>query len=344
MTKYTMLSTNSTQGLTGEILTDKRVNGKDRPWRRYKVKNIALATIYEQLELKKHERVQTCGNYLTFTECKTDSNHPKRLKKAFFCRDRLCPTCSWRKSLATAHQVRMVCHTALLERKMRFILLTLTVKNCAGYDLSSTIDAMFAGFQRLTQLKRWKDSVLGYFRSLEVTYDVKKETYHPHFHVLLAVPSGYFDTKQNLYIKQTEWIALWRQVMRLDYTPVVDVRIVKPNKKRKDSDALTSAVAEVVKYSVKPEIYDLPPESLQSAIKTLDSVLKSRRLVSYGGLLKNVSRALKIADVEVEDLVHTGDDVLSSCNCAVCGSDLVDHMYKWQESNYVGFDPQSIKN
>ena len=83
MTKYTMLSTNSTQGLTGEILTDKRVNGKDRPWRRYKVKNIALATIYEQLELKKHERVQTCGNYLTFTECTSDSNHPKRLKSVF---------------------------------------------------------------------------------------------------------------------------------------------------------------------------------------------------------------------------------------------------------------------
>ena len=344
MTKYTMLSTNSTQGLTGEILCDKRVNGKDRPWRRYKVKNIALATIYEQLELKKHERVQTCGNYLTFTECTSDSNHPKRLKKAFFCRDRLCPTCSWRKSLATAHQVRMVCHTALLERKMRFILLTLTVKNCAGYELSSTIDAMFAGFKRLTELKRYKQSVLGFFRALEVSCDSKKETYHPHFHVLLAVPTSYFKSTENLYIKQTEWISLWRDSMRLDYDPSVDVRIVKPNSKREGSDAISSAVAEVAKYSVKPELYDLPIEALQRAVETLDDALKSRRMVSYGGLLRTVSRALKVADVETADLVHPGDDELAGCTCAVCGSDLVDHMYKWQESNYVGFDPQSIKN
>lgn len=45
-------------------------------------------------------------------------------------------------------------------------------------------------------------------------------TYHPHFHILLAVPTNYFSKN---YIKQSEWTDMWQRAMKLDYTPIVHV-------------------------------------------------------------------------------------------------------------------------
>ena len=47
---------------------------------------------------------------------------------------------------------------------------------------------------------------------------------HPHIHVLLMVPSGYFSRG---YVTQTEWQQSWQMSARLDYPPVIDVRRAK---------------------------------------------------------------------------------------------------------------------
>ena len=44
------------------------------------------------------------------------------------------------------------------------------------------------------------------------------------------VKSTYFKGKGN-YIEQDEWTALWQQSMRLSYTPVVNVKVVRPGNK-----------------------------------------------------------------------------------------------------------------
>ncbi len=136
---------------------------------------------------------------------------------------------------------------------------------------------LFAGFQRMTQVKRYTQAILGQFRSLEITYNAKRDDYHSHFHALLAVPPSYFNGTHDLYIKQPEWVALWRDAMRVDYDPSVDVRIIRANKNREGSDAISSAAAEVAKYAAKPNIYDLPPDALETVIDTLDGALKGRR-------------------------------------------------------------------
>ena len=73
---------------------------------------------------------------------------------------------------------------------------------------------------------------------------------HPHIHVLLMVPSGYFS---HGYVKQTEWQKSWMMSARLDYSPVIDVR---RGKKSSSSGGATSAdttgaALEVSKYATK---------------------------------------------------------------------------------------------
>src|SRR5690606_12341063 len=111
--------------------------------------------------------------------------HEKRLTWANFCRVRLCPMCAWRRSLVIAHQIKAVAHEAVKRQSMRWLFLTLTIRNCTGDDLIDTISHLMKSWRRLSQRKLFSDVVVGWFRSLEITRNLLDDTYHPHFHVLL---------------------------------------------------------------------------------------------------------------------------------------------------------------
>ncbi|MDI5829445.1 protein rep, partial [Salmonella enterica subsp. enterica serovar Kentucky] len=49
-----------------------------------------------------------------------------------------------------------------------------------------------------------------------------------------------FNAKTDFYVKQYRWVELWRDCLRVDYDPNVDVRAVKP---RKPKDGQTLACA-----------------------------------------------------------------------------------------------------
>ena len=131
--------------------------------------------------------------FLSFKECPLGHHEGKKLVRANFCRDRLCPMCQWRRSMKLAYQVNQVCHLAFLEKPgLRFLFLTLTTRNVRGDKLKAAIDEMNYGFSKLMNRKEVKRSVEGYFKAIEVTYNSNREDYHPHFHVILAVKPSYF--------------------------------------------------------------------------------------------------------------------------------------------------------
>ena len=85
---------------TGEVLQpliDKSSTGRIRPWKDKKSKDDQLANLYYSLSLhqgdyyyNKAERLNNCGNILTFSE--EDSNN-KKLVYSNSCRVKLCPIC-----------------------------------------------------------------------------------------------------------------------------------------------------------------------------------------------------------------------------------------------------------
>lgn len=125
--------------------------------------------------------------------------------------------------------------------------MTLTVKNCYGEDLKDTLDLMTSAFNKMNQRKAFKKAIKGYFRSLEITYNKEEDTYHPHFHLILAVNKNYF-TDDKTYLSQSKWTRLWKESLKVDYTPVVDVRRVKSKDKN-----FSKVIAETAKYTVKSE-------------------------------------------------------------------------------------------
>lgn len=201
------------------------------------------------------------------------------------CRRRWCPVCSWRRSLKTWAQLTERL-PGLLEQNgpVRWLLLTLTVRNCSIDELPATLDAMTGGWRRLINARGWPATA--WVRGLEITFPRSGEA-HPHFHALLAVKPSYFT---HGYVPQAEWVRRWKHACRLDYDPVVDVRRVKPLSPavaEACGDAFAEAMGglrEVSKYVTKPA--DLG-ERADDAVRGL-AALKNRRFIDSGGWLRGV--------------------------------------------------------
>lgn len=316
-------------------LQDISKNGKERPWRKHKKESMGLKEAYDRLGMDDRAvRVAMCGSRLLFRVC--DQGH-KRLKAGMFCQLPLCTMCAWRRSLLIFAQVNDILHESMKREKLRFLFLTLTCRNVPGYELADTLDMLFKAWTSLSRRKKFKNSVVGWFRALEITHKMHADQYHPHFHVILAVRPSYFT---HGYIKQSEWVEMWQASMNVDYTPIVDIRVARAKKK---GQGIESAVAEISKYAVKGEDYIDPSDEAGTdlAVETLDSALKGRRLIGFGGLFRKVRRDLKQVDAEKADLVKINDDdTEEECNCEICGGIMVEVIYQWHVGlrNYVEVD------
>lgn len=253
---------------------------------------------------KKSYRVKECGTFLEYKVFKTGE---KKLHNANFCKVRLCPMCAWRRSLKIFGQVSQVMNIAKGETSNKFIFVTLTQKNVKGEDLKEEIDNLYKSFNRLMLRKKIKMMSLGWFRALEVTYNKKDDTFHPHFHMVIMVKS-YYEKNKNLYIDQAELTEMWKQSLKIYYNPIVHMTSVKIKKGR----TIETAVAEIAKYSVKESdmiikdedgVFDL--DQTDENIRILDDALAFRRLTAFGGQLKEIHNLLKLDDPENGDLINT---------------------------------------
>lgn len=305
------------------LLKDVSSTGKTRPWADHHKGSQALAALYDYMAdpsgdgtqtspdaaryLALSQRLMSCAPWAVFE--KTPDG--QRLQASSFCRVRLCPMCQWRRSLKLAGQARMVVAEADRRRIIdtrsgqgwRWMMLTLTVRNVPGDKLAQEIDALHKALKRLTLRKVWPAA--GWLRATEITYNHKADTYHPHMHLLLAVPPEYFSGRA--YLSKSKWVQLWRDVAKLDYDPVLDIRVVRP---KPGSDGLGAALAEVAKYGAKPSDYIRPQDIDLSArvIGVLTQYLDGRRLTSWGGCLKEAAAALQLDDVETGNLIHITDE------------------------------------
>lgn len=253
---------------------------------------------YQFFNQKKSNDIISCGRVLKFGlyQHLEDFSHSKKLEEMYTCKDRFCPFCNWRRARKLAIQSYNLLSAIQEKENIRYIFLTLTVKNPKLEDSRTIISQMNKSFERMTKTIRYKNSVAGHCKILEIHPQKDNSDYmHPHFHVVLAVRSSYF---KNLYIKQDEWQEMWKNALKADYDPSVDVRIIKSND---ENDPIAKVVAEAFKYPMKSKTLD----SLSwQQFEELTKQLKGLRLLSYGGILKEYREALKLDDVEDGDLIY----------------------------------------
>jgi plasmid rolling circle replication initiator protein Rep len=270
-----------------------QLSPRDKPWNKHRSNADKVAAYYAGSEFENYaNRVNLCSELLDFRfQAAADGLLDLKLDAVRFCRVRSCPVCQWRRSLmwkSKAHKI--LPQIAADYPTHRWLFLTLTLRNCPVTELRSTLTQMHDSFSRMVKLKSFP--AVGWLKSTEVTRG-KDGSAHPHFHCLLMVSAGYFGGRA--YIKQTEWVQIWKRSLRIDYDPVVEIRAVKKG----DNPAVL--IPELLKYCTKES--DLVAD--KEWFLELTRQMHNSRVVSTGGLLK---KYLKELEKEPEDLIGSDDE------------------------------------
>lgn len=257
------------------------VSERDKKWDHHRGNTEKISRIYADKPAKfgkLADRMRQCANFLRFAWLNNADTGESTLKlrTAMFCKVRHCPVCAWRRGLRNvARFFTKLPELAAAFPKHRWLFLTLTVKNIPLEQLRAEIAAMNTAWKRLIQRQDWPAD--GWIRTVEVTR-AKDGKAHPHFHVMLMVPAGYFARG---YLNQKEWAQLWREAGRLDYDPVVNVKVVKP---KVEGQTLQAAIVETLKYGTKVE------DGLMSAdwLYGITTQLHKMRFLASGGALAGI--------------------------------------------------------
>ena len=250
------------------------ISFRDRPWDNHRNNADCLLNYYRTHEFMSYaERMLQCSTILFYNiiqEKLQDQLYTSiKLKDTKFCRVRYCPVCQWRRSLrwkAKAHQAMPL--ITLQYPLHHWLFLTLTVRNCPIKELSQTLNLMNKSWVRMTKLKKFP--AIGWIRSTEIT-KCSTGSAHPHFHCLLFTQPSYF---QKFYLSQQDWTDLWQRSLRVDYSPLVDIRRVKGSR--------DSIIPELLKYTVKEsDLLDTQSWFLELTRQTHNS-----RHINIGGVLK----------------------------------------------------------
>lgn len=227
-----------------------------------------------QVTKKTVNRCEECGSFVLFKSTEKLDKH--KIHNANFCKHRFCPMCAKRKSLKDT--LALTCMIQYVEeiKKRRFIFLTLTVPNIVGDGLDDKIKEMNKGWQKLIRREKFIKAVQGYVKKLEVTFNEKEQTYHPHFHVFLSVDKNYF-TNPKKYLKHSEWLDEWRAVMNDESITQVDIRTF-----RKKTEKPCLAVNELTKYIAKDSNYLISEDVFIVFYKALTK----KRMFTFGGDFK----------------------------------------------------------
>lgn len=299
-------------------------------WSTKKQKSETLSNVYSGLKVltknpiynRRPDAVRNCGSYLEFYVNPSDRTD-KKLKRAYFCKDRLCPMCNWRRSLKIFGQVSKIFDYIDHEYNNHYdyLFLTLTIKNVDFNDLDSGIKVIQKGLRYLThKCNYFKDICYGTFSTIEITFNNKSNTWHPHVHLIVLVNKSYFKSRN--YISASKWSEIWMNCCDLDYEPIINIQKVKK---------LSNGIAEVSKYMAKDSDYlgDDDYSLVLKKVNILAKSIRSKRLTSKTGLIKEVHCLLNLDDSEDGDLISTDQEDLNP-NIAY-----VIEKYNWRSGIYL---------
>ena len=251
---------------------------------RLKAESVDLAKRYREAgDERKSERCEKCGTFLEFElyEHISTEERKRSLKSANFCEVKWCPMCAMIKQRKLANETRSILKQVEALRPVKYVFLTLTVKNPPLTELNSTLKTMNKAFTLLAKSEEFSSVVLGYIRALEALGgSTQAGEAHPHYHCLLVVKPEYFGKG---YITQARWSELWRRSLKVDYTPVVDVRRIR--QKSAEWSEVDSAIFETLKYLAKPQ--DIKRLS-QEDFEELDRQMRNAKQYTRGGVLKDI--------------------------------------------------------
>ena len=228
-----------------------------------------------------------------------------------YCKNRFCVICNRIKTAKVILE-----YLPIIDGLSDLTMLTLTIPSVKADQLPSAYQMMVESFRRITRnIKKnySQNSVIG-FRAYECNYNSKKDTFNPHFHILIQ-------GKVNAFLIKKLWLD---QIKGASYK-AQDIR-----------SANSSALIEIVKYVckgvVKEQFY---PQAMDCIFRSL----RGKKVFETFGIKKitlNMNTTNKtVIDFRLSDVdVWKWDnDIMNWTNSS--GEIFIDHVFDQKTMNFL---------
>lgn len=221
--------------------------------------------------------VRTCGDVVKYAIAYGEDMKSIEHKKLLYtetCQNRWCLRCMQRKALSNALEIYTLANYLYTEKHYRFLFITLTVPNCPGDELRDTISHLNKGIDKLFKREPYCSVFKAWITKVETTYNAWRKDYHPHLHVLVAVPRTYLKNADT-FVSNDKLRKDWREVCNDDTITQVDIKQARGDTKRKRM----KSVLELAKYTAKPSHYLRD----QKVFDTFFHAMKNRQALRFCG-------------------------------------------------------------
>lgn len=198
-----------------------------------------------------------------------------------YCNARHCNICN---RIRTAKAINH--YQKEFERLEELEFTTLTIPNCHKEELKPTIELLIKSFSNITRVIREKRKInFNGIRKIEITYNSKEDTYHPHIHFLHSGNCGM------MFIE--EWLK----------------RFPKASIKAQDTrQADKNSVKELFKYTTKVLVKDsIDKETINIFLPAIDNILiamRNKRSFQSFGKIKMISEDIEELRTEEYDSLN----------------------------------------
>lgn len=161
-----------------------------------------------------HRRANCMRYTLSAWKSKGTEDEKRRIISASYCNKRTCPYCA--KRIANANERRITktlekANAAKISRDKvgyKLISITLTVPNCTGPELRGEIMNILRALRSMLRHDNALSAVVkGYVYGGEITRNGDTGLYHPHIHLIAAVPASYGG--KGIYLSREQLTQLW---------------------------------------------------------------------------------------------------------------------------------------
>lgn len=247
-----------------KILTEKQLNKND----------LIKLMLLNKENITKIDRVRNCAIFIESVS--NEDNSKNKIVKSNRCKNRFCPICNATKSAKIAYKLDTMIKYIKYTFEYNFLFLTLTVPNVKEIDLKKSINELNKSLNKFYRRKEIENINMGLVKKIEITYNKRRKDFHPHIHLLIAVPKEYFSKEHKYYLEQKRILKIWKEVSKNDKITQVDVRKADEN-----------SFLEMSKYMVKDS--DFLKNGL-FVYKIFYEILKGRRMLAFTGIFENARR------------------------------------------------------
>lgn len=245
----------------------------------------------------------------------------KRKQKPFrTCKNKFCAICCKIRSNKLFHDTYNVIDYIKKNDVVKFIPyhLTLTIKNPTYEKFKHYYDVMNAAIHDMldknqkSKVYKLRNYVEGWQCAREISQSEaakNDDELHPHLHILLLLKPNFLNGNKQSVSKNAilkEWNnALKANDPNFPYCSEIKLVKVKQNSKNDLVDNEAVAIAEVSKYPTKPaDLCKMDDNVLLDLLKNLNGA----RMVTFGGVIKDIRKLLKISDEGVVDVfIHENE-------------------------------------